>query len=66
MTEAGTVSVLGNAGVDLSLALARLARPGETAVASAGGGLLVVVLTVAASLAVPSFVRYRVTRAPVG
>lgn len=36
MTEAGAVLVLGNAGVDLSLALARLARPGETAVASAG------------------------------
>lgn len=34
MTEAGTVFVLGNAGVDLSLALAHLARPGETAVAS--------------------------------
>ncbi len=37
-----------------------------TAVASAGGGVLVVVLTVVASLAVPSFVRYRVTRATVG
>ena len=36
MTEAPTVFVLGNAGVDLSLALAHLARPGETAVASAG------------------------------
>ncbi|VXA92603.1 MFS transporter [Nocardioides sp. AX2bis] len=36
-----------------------------TAVASAGGGLLVVVGTVLASLAVPSFVRYRITRAPV-
>ncbi len=35
MTAAGTVLVLGNAGVDLSLSLARLARPGETAVASA-------------------------------
>lgn len=36
MTEAGAVFVLGNAGVDLSLALAQLARPGETAVASGG------------------------------
>ena len=36
MTGAGTVFVLGNAGVDLSLTLAHLARPGETAVASAG------------------------------
>lgn len=36
MTETGTVFVLGNAGVDLSLTLAHLARPGETAVASAG------------------------------
>ena len=36
MMEAGTVFVLGNAGVDLSLTLAHLARPGETAVASAG------------------------------
>ncbi len=36
MTEAGTVFVLGNAGVDLSLALAHLARPGETAVALDG------------------------------
>lgn len=36
MTEAGALFVLGNAGVDLSLALARLARPGETAVASGG------------------------------
>jgi ribokinase len=36
MTQAGTVFVLGNAGVDLSLALAHLARPGETTVASAG------------------------------
>jgi ribokinase len=36
MTEAPTVFVLGNAGVDLSLTLAHLARPGETAVASAG------------------------------
>jgi ribokinase len=36
MTGAGTVFVLGNAGVDLSLALAHLARPGETAVASGG------------------------------
>jgi len=34
-----------------------------TAAAAAGGGALVVVLTVAAALAVPSFVRYRVTRA---
>ena len=32
----GTVFVLGNAGMDVSLALAHLARPGETAVASAG------------------------------
>lgn len=32
----GTVLVLGNAGVDLSLALAQLARPGETAVALGG------------------------------
>jgi len=32
----GTVFVLGNAGVDLSLTLARLVRPGETAVASGG------------------------------
>lgn len=36
MTAAGAVFVLGNAGVDLSLALAQLARPGETAVASGG------------------------------
>lgn len=36
MTQAATVFVLGNAGVDLSLALARLARPGETVVASGG------------------------------
>ncbi len=36
MTQAPTVFVLGNAGVDLSLALARLARPGETVVASGG------------------------------
>jgi MFS family permease len=33
------------------------------AVAAAGGGVLVVVLTVLAALAVPAFVRYRVTRA---
>jgi MFS family permease len=33
-----------------------------TAVAAAGGGVLVVVLTVVAALAVPAFVRYRVTR----
>ncbi len=33
-----------------------------TAAAAAGGGVLVVVLTVVAALAVPSFVRYRVTR----
>ena len=32
------------------------------AVAAAGGGVLVVVGTVLASLAVPAFVRYRVTR----
>ena len=32
------------------------------AVAAAGGGVLVVVLTVVAALAVPAFVRYRVTR----
>ncbi len=32
----GTVFILGNAGVDLSLALEHLARPGETAVASGG------------------------------
>jgi len=32
------------------------------AVAAAGGGVLVVVLTVLAALAVPAFVRYRVTR----
>ncbi len=36
MTAPGTLFVLGNAGVDLSLALAHLARPGETAVASGG------------------------------
>lgn len=35
-----------------------------TAAAAAGGGVLVVVLTVVASLAVPSFVRYRITRPP--
>ena len=35
------------------------------AVAAAGGGVLVVVGTVLASLAVPAFVRYRVTRGPV-
>ncbi len=34
-----------------------------TAVASAGGGVLVVVLVVLAAVAVPSFVRYRVTAA---
>ncbi len=33
-----------------------------TAAAAAGGGVLVVVLTVVAALAVPSFVRYRITR----
>lgn len=33
---AGTVSVLGNAGIDLALTLAHLARPGETAVATGG------------------------------
>jgi hypothetical protein len=32
------------------------------AVAAAGGGVLVVVFTVLAALAVPAFVRYRVTR----
>ncbi len=32
-----------------------------TAVASAGGGVLVVVGVVAAAIAVPSFVRYRIT-----
>ena len=32
-----------------------------TAVATAGGGLAVVVLTIVAALAVPVFVRYRVT-----
>lgn len=36
-----------------------------TAAAAAGGGVLVVVGVVIASLAVPSFVRYRITRAPV-
>ncbi|MBD8606622.1 MFS transporter [Aeromicrobium sp. CFBP 8757] len=35
-----------------------------TAAAAAGGGVLVVVGVVVASLAVPSFVRYRITRAP--
>jgi MFS family permease len=35
-----------------------------TAVAAAGGGLLVVVGTVIAAVAVPSFVRYRVTAVP--
>jgi MFS family permease len=35
-----------------------------TAAAAAGGGALVVIGVVAASLAVPSFVRYRITRAP--
>ena len=34
-----------------------------TAAAAAGGGVLVVIGTVVAALAVPSFVRYRVTRA---
>lgn len=34
------------------------------AVAAAGGGVLVVVFTVVAALAVPAFVRYRVTRVP--
>jgi MFS family permease len=34
-----------------------------TAAAAAGGGVLVVVLTVVAAIAVPSFVRYRVTTA---
>ncbi len=33
------------------------------AVAAAGGGVLVIVVTVVAALAVPAFVRYRVTRA---
>ncbi|HET6988556.1 MAG TPA: hypothetical protein VFI00_18160 [Kribbella sp.] len=33
-----------------------------TAVTAAGGGVLVVVGTVAAAILVPSFVRYRVTR----
>jgi MFS family permease len=33
-----------------------------TAAAAAGGGVLVVVLTVVAALAVPTFVRYRITR----
>jgi len=36
-----------------------------TAAAAAGGGVLVVVGTVVAAIAVPSFVRYRVTRPPV-
>lgn len=36
-----------------------------TAAAAAGGGVLVVVGTVVAALAVPSFVRYRITRASV-
>jgi hypothetical protein len=36
-----------------------------TAAAAAGGGVLVVIGTVVAALAVPSFVRYRITR-PVG
>ncbi|MBZ5738112.1 MFS transporter [Nocardioides mangrovi] len=35
-----------------------------TAAAAAGGGILVVVGVVVAALAVPSFIRYRVTRAP--
>jgi hypothetical protein len=33
-----------------------------TAAAAAGGGVLVVVLTVVAALAVPTFVRYRISR----
>lgn len=33
-----------------------------TAVATAGGGVLVVVFTVVAALAIPAFVRYRITR----
>lgn len=37
-----------------------------TAAAAAGGGLLVVIGTVVAALAVPSFVRYRITRQPSG
>ena len=36
-----------------------------TAAAAAGGGVLVVIGTVIAALAVPSFVRYRVTRSAV-
>ncbi|MET1036832.1 MAG: MFS transporter [Aeromicrobium sp.] len=36
-----------------------------TAAAAAGGGVLVIVGVVAASLLVPSFVRYRITRTPV-
>jgi len=35
-----------------------------TAAAAAGGGVLVIVGTVVAAVAVPSFIRYRVTRAP--
>ncbi|MEP9363073.1 MFS transporter [Nocardioides sp. CN2-186] len=35
-----------------------------TAAAAAGGGVLVVIGTVVASLAVPSFIRYRITRTP--
>jgi MFS family permease len=35
-----------------------------TAAAAAGGGVLVVIGTVVAALAVPSFVRYRITRTP--
>jgi MFS family permease len=35
-----------------------------TAAAAAGGGVLVVIGVVVASLAVPTFVRYRITRAP--
>jgi MFS family permease len=35
-----------------------------TAAAAAGGGVLVVIGTVVAAIAVPSFVRYRVTQAP--
>jgi hypothetical protein len=35
------------------------------AVAAAGGGVLVIIGTVLAALAVPAFVRYRVTRVAV-
>jgi hypothetical protein len=34
-----------------------------TAAAAAGGGVLVIVGTMVAAVAVPSFVRYRITRA---